>query len=848
MMKDVCKAAVAEAIGRDLKQGEADGITSRILRWQNILSKRDNATWRSLSGSQRLTAAAEQAAKEIIADLAKKKQRINLMVGVMDRIENTLNQAGAITRDKPLERLKAIGRLIAWSTDNRQGTGLALESSALAQEKMALGQLRKVLLATNPKVAGLFEDKDGLHDLIREIHGEDTGNAVAKDAAKSWKSYADEARDRFNAAGGDIGKLGEHYFPNYSDPYRVGQAGLDKFLKDLIDGNLLDRDKYLRLDGTRMSDGEVREFFTHAFSNIINDGASKYEDMKLQPDMLNKDMFAKKEFGYGLYADRNAHHRQMFFKDADAFMKYQESYGGHSMYSMMEQHVRRMARDTAVLERFGPYADQAFAYMNDREARAARTLASDKLETINKEEGFNRALYDNATGRTLHQDTKVSNFMQGVRNVLTGLRLEKVILTAMGDEAGMYATALANKIPYSDVLLNEMRLLNPADRDMRRNMESAGLGLQCMLGSMNRFGGELYGGGWTGRFANLMMRVSGAERMWDTRRQAIGASLMYHMGQLSRDLDGPHQLNEKQHGVLARKGLTQSAWDTFKAAKLDSDGRITPKQIEEIPDADLEKRGKPQALRREAATALMAHIIEESGMGVMDTGVRQKTILSHATGGATTSEAGRSVLLFKTFATSVMLKHWQRMGSLNTLGSKAGYGAALGLYGTAIAMSMNAVRNMISGTNPPDLTSWKTWAAGVLRGGGLGYFGDFLYDAETSNENTLLESLAGPLGTSASDVWNVTGVAAFKAAKGERTDEGANLIRLGRNNMPFTQLWYASAIFDHLLWNNIQEAANPGYLDRMQERQAKYGRSYWWNPHDTLPDQGPNLGAAVGKQ
>lgn len=842
-MKIVCQAAVTEAIGRELKQGEADGITARILKWQNLLGKRDNATWRSLSGSQRLSAAAEAAAKEIISDLAKKKQRINLMVPVMDRIENSLNGVG-VTPDRPLERLKALGRLIAWSTSNKEGTGLALESSAMAQEKLALGQLRKALLATNPKVMGLFEDKAGLHDLIREIYGEDTKNPVAREAAESWRSYTDEARDRYNANGGDIGKLGEHYFPQNHDPYRVGQARLETWLSHLLP--LLDRDKYLRLDGTRMSDKEVRTFMTHAFDNIINDGASKYEDMKLQPDALNKDMFAKKEFGYGLYADRNAHHRQIFFKDADSFMAYQQQYGGHSLYSMLEQHVRRMARDTAVLERFGPYADQAFAYINDREARAARGLASDKLRKINAEESFNKALYDNATGRTLHADTRGAKIMQGVRNVLTGLRLEKVILTAMGDEAGMYATALANKIPYGQILVNEAKLLNPADRSMRRDMEAAGLGLQCMLGSMNRFGGELYGGGWTARFANVMMRVSGAERMWDTRRQAIGAALMYHMGQLSRELDGVHQINETEHGVLARKGLTQSAWDTFKAARLDHDGRLTPKQIWEIPDENLGPNAT--ALKREAATALMAHVHEEAGMGVMDTGVRQKTLLQVKSGGLTTSEVGRSILLFKTFASSVMLKHWNRMGSMGTLGSKAGYGAALGLYGTAIALTFNSVRNLIGGVNPPDLTSVKTWAGAVLRGGGLGYFGDFLYDAETSNENTLLESLMGPVGTAASDVWNVTGVAAFKAAKGERTDEGANLIRLGRNNMPFTQLWYASAIFDHLLWNNLQEAANPGYLDRMQERQAKYGRTYWWNPHDTLPDQGPNFGAAVGKQ
>lgn len=850
MMQDVCRAALEKAIERPLKQGEAEGVTARILLHKRLLARGNTPEWRNLSDSQRLTAAAAAAAKEIIMDAAKRKQRVALMVPALSRIESTLDKEGKPSKEKPLARLLALGRLIAWDTDNRQGTTMSLSSSAEAQAKLALGQMRKTLLATNPKLMGLFENKAGMRDLIREIYGEKTGNADAREGAAAWKKVTDEQRDRYNANGGDIGKLGEHYFMNHTDPFKLGKAGIDAWANRLIDGKLLDRDKYLRFDGTKMSDDEVREFMGHAGDTLLNDGKATYQDMKQQPDMLGKDMFAKKAYGYGLYADRNAGHRQIFFKDADSFMQYQQEFGGHSLYSMMEDHIRKMARDTAVLERFGPYADQAFGYFNEREARAARGVASPRLSDINTTESFNKGLYDNATGRSLFEEARVSKFMQGMRNVLTGLRLEKVILTAMGDEAGMMATAFANKVPYGDLLMAQAKLLNPLNHDMRRDMESAGLGLQSMLGSLNRFGGEQYGGGWTSRFANGMMRISGAERLWDTRQQAMGAVLMYHMGQLSRELTGVDQLNEQQHGVLARKGITQGAWDTFRKADLDHDGRLTPAKVHEIPDEKFASPAEAKAARRDAATQLMAHVQEEAGMGVMSTGVRQQTQVQMAPiiGGINKTEVGRSILLFKTFSASVMLKHWNRMGSMGTFGSKAGYFASLALYGTAIAATMNGLRNLIGGKDLPDYTSLKTWGGAVLRGGGAGYFGDFLYDAETSNDNTLLESLLGPVGTTASDVWNVTGAAAFKAAKGERTDEGANLIRLGRNNMPFTQLWYASAVFDHLLWNNIQEAANPGYLDRMQERQAKYGQHFWWNPHDKLPDQGPNLGAAVGEQ
>ena len=839
-MREACVAAVEQALQRELKPGESRGI-ERLIRLHMTLAARENTKeWRALSGTQRLNAAAERAARALVSDIAKAKQRIALMVPIFDRIEQTLNRAGT----GPTDRLQAFSRLLASDPGTRDGAPMSVESSAIAQEKTAMGAMRKLLLSTNPRIMGLFEDRAGMRDLMREIYGEHTGNASAAEGAKKWKEYADEARDRYNAAGGDIGRLGEHYFPQHHDPYLVARGGLAAWTAKLMP--LLDRDKFLENDGSRMSDDRVKTFLKNAYDTIINDGKPTYQDMKVQPDMLNKDMFAKNSYGYGLFADRNAQHRQIFFKDADSFMQYQAEFGGHSLWSMMEQHVRRMARDTAVLEGFGPYADQAFAYFNEREARAARNAHGDQAKAIDRAENFNQLLYNEVTGRNADRSTAVSNFMLGLRNVLTGLRLEKVVLTAMGDEAGMYATCLANKIPYSSVLLKEAKLLTIERRSDRETLEGCGLGLGSMIGSLNRWGGELYGHGWTGRFANAMMRISGAERMWDTRRQAIGAELMYKMGQVTRRVQSVDSLTFADHGVLARKGITQSAWDTMRAAELDTDGRVTPGTIGMIPD---EKLGpNAAALKREATTQLMAHVLDEAGMGVMDTGARQRAFVKNlpVVGGLAASDAGRSFLLFKTFSTSMMLKHWSRLASMGTLGSKAGYAAALSVYGTVIAAAMNSVRAMLAGQQPPDFSTGRPWMEAVLRGGGMGYFGDFLYDAENSNGNTFTESLGGPVMTAGADVWNVTGAAAAKALKGERTDEGANLIRLARNNMPLTQLWYTSAVFDHLLWNAMQEAANPGYLDRLEERQAKYGREYWWHPQEAIPQAGPDISKAWG--
>jgi hypothetical protein len=116
-----------------------------------------------------------------------------------------------------------------------------------------------------------------------------------------------------------------------------------------------------------------------------------------------------------------------------------------------------------------------------------------------------------------------------------------------------------------------------------------------------------------------------------------------------------------------------------------------------------------------------------------------------------------------------------------------------------------------------------------------------------SRDQSLGDAVTGILGTNASDVWGVTGGTAYRAFKGEKQDEGAKLLRLARDNNPLLNVWYTSALWDHWLWYNLQEAANPGYLDRMMQRQEKYGRSYYWDPHDALPSQGPDLKKVAGQ-
>jgi hypothetical protein len=53
-------------------------------------------------------------------------------------------------------------------------------------------------------------------------------------------------------------------------------------------------------------------------------------------------------------------------------------------------------------------------------------------------------------------------------------------------------------------------------------------------------------------------------------------------------------------------------------------------------------------------------------------------------------------------------------------------------------------------------------------------------------------------------------------------------------------------ITDHLLVHDLQEAANPGYLQRMENRaQNEFGQDYWWRPGEAMPERMPDQEALI---
>jgi hypothetical protein len=64
--------------------------------------------------------------------------------------------------------------------------------------------------------------------------------------------------------------------------------------------------------------------------------------------------------------------------------------------------------------------------------------------------------------------------------------------------------------------------------------------------------------------------------------------------------------------------------------------------------------------------------------------------------------------------------------------------------------------------------------------------------------------------------------------------------------VPGSNAWYAKAAIDHLVWQQVLEALNPGYLASIRRKtEREFDQRWWWELGETTPSRAPDFGAAL---
>lgn len=835
-MNPKCVDAVNQAVGHALSATELKGIEDRISRHLRQNAVKDPAGTLAMPKDQRWLEAAATAHAEFMSEQAKKAQRVALQVIANTKIEQHLAQFGN-------DKLDGLARVIAVHADTK-GNFLSIESQTKAIERDALRQMIGTLEASNPKWFGLFENKDGVRAIVREIFGEDSGIKEAKGGAQQFKIVTEALRQRFNRAGGDVGKLDDWGMPHHHSQIKAAKAGRDQWAADILPA--LKRERYMNEDGTRMNDQQVTEVLGRAWETIATGGANKIEPGK--------------SMGTGMRANRGNESRQIHFKDADSYMAYQEKYGERTLYEVMTHHIMGVAKDIALVETLGPNPDHAFRTLRDGAVKDATLAEPTKAGDVEKQAINVENLYNFTTGKTLPVASQwLANSFDTLRSWLAASRLGSAVITSFSDEATLHLTARVNQLPEMRLIANELAALNRLNKTEERMALRAGLAMNTFIASLNRFGQDGLGATFSSKLATATLRASGLNALTDARRRAFGVTMMSSLGQITKDFDSLAKLDKHDYRILLSKGITDTDFAVWRKAQTEDWGggnntMLTPEAIYRIPDADLAGLGAhPQQVKEQAATRLLGTVLEETDIAVIEPGARERTMmLSNLQRGTWSGELTRSFFLFKSFPIAMISRHWMRGMDQETAGGKAAYLASLVAATTIMGAVSMQINEVLSGRDPRNLDPTEKggargWIAAMLKGGSLGLYGDFLFSQASQHGQSPVASIMGPVIGTAESLFNLTQGNAIEYLNGDKTNASAELVKFAKQNMPGANLWYAKAALDHMIFHQLQEYFSPGYLARMRSRAYReFGQTFWWEPGQVTPERPPNLGAATG--
>lgn len=847
-LKPECERQVSAVLGRPITESESQDLVASVKNY--YLQNRQAHP--NMSRDQVVSEAAKQYAQRIQQDAARKAF-------------NAKRQALAIYQNRlTYKTMRTNG-----DSANQAARGILnrVDKYKVGVEQEAKSRLVDFLEKTSPTFLGLCENKKLITDLVHEIAGDDTGNPVAKSAAKAWIDTVESLRERFNAAGGDIGKLEDWLFPQTHDRYKITnaarrlaggelkQAGLT--IKDTVTHkkynpnqnrdawidfvwDKLDRSKYLDDDLKPLSDDAMRALLSDVFETIRTNGA-------------NKENVGKVTAGRGKSkANTRQEHRTLMFKDAQARLDYNEVFGSNpSVMDTMMEHIGSMSRDIALMEMMGPSPTNTYNTLK----RMAQIDTDQQTSSTGKIRSADNSLLDamwaNLTGTAnVVESGFIASIGQGARNLQVAGKLGSAFITSFTDVATYFHTARVNRMPFARSAMLLVKSLNPADKSDKRFAARAGIIGDELNSAASRFVEGNLGNGVTGKLADLTMRLSLLSQWTDAVRRAQSLNTMATFAEATKhnwnDIDGWMRYRLEEFGV------SEDVWKALQKCKPEELNGSHFLTINSIKNA-ASKNGDIDGLNvNKLVSTYLSFVMDDSFMASLQPDLMTRSITNWGKSrGTVAGEFIRSIFLFKSFPIAMFTRHLQRSRSLyryklqsngmsSAVWSRIGYYSTLIASTTLVAWVANMFKDIINGSDVKDpLTFDAIFKRALTSGGGMGFIGDILVSGMDDYKygHPALMNMAGPVLSTAMDAYTI-----FDKYK-DNKDIGANVLRIVKGNLPVVNLWYTKQLLNHAVFNQIQEMMNPGYHRRIEQKIRKnQGVGYWWKPTDMLPYRMPEIG------
>lgn len=677
---------------------------------------------------------------------------------------------------------------------------------------------------------GQVRNASDLEDVGRALFGESVSDVNATELADAMAQVMEIARQRANAAGASIGKLDSYGLPQRHDSKAVRAVPFEQWRAHPA----IERVKVRDLETGDIATGLRREdILRQVYETIADDGANKAKPGQ---------MFA------GSLANRRGDPRVLHFDSFADWKDYQATYGaGDSIYDIFTGHIGAMARDIALMEELGPNPAATVRFMQDWYEKAARQSRDEKvINSIKGKRDRIGALVDELTGANkLPANERLALGFSALRAQQVAAKLGSAVLSAVPDFAMLLHNSRFNRVPVAKVLGQYVKLWNPLDDSDRRLAVRLGLVTDDWINlssSAARYTGEELTGEISRRLAEVVIRGQGLARHTRNGQWAFGMEYLSHLTQLSDRSLG--QLDEQMQRQFAKHGISEADWDTYRA---------TEKRIERGSDwimpADAGKVGEK----------FLQMVLTETDFAIIMPDIRTRTLINSTfQSGTWMGEIAKSTLLFKSFPLAIYNLHGRRMLEQEALRGKLGYAVPLLLMMVAGGGLAAQLKSIANGKDPLPMDNERFWGKALAQSGGLGLFGDLMYNSQNSFGGGLTQTLAGPLlGQAVPNAVDATAGNVIRAIDGKDETQPEfvkDTAKALEAEIPGRNLWYTRRAYELIIGDSIRRLADPEFEDwavRQEQRAADEGTQFFAPPgalyrDDATPIRAPDLGNALG--
>lgn len=831
-----CAAAVqaaAQAMGRaKLTDAQLRQIDERLSATMRRLARQDRARWSALSADQRLTEAGKAAVAELQAEAALKAQRAALQVTIdaasQQRIAALRAAKGGSTQGAAAKKDFSLTHLYARALHN-DAMGSMMDLLRAAGSKQGLGLGRKI-------ISYVFDTENRVmtRDIVREIYRNadgHTGNKAASMAARAWLDTMEGLRTRFNGAGGDVGKLDYGYVPQPWDRARVKKQQ-DAFAQFILQGDHLDRSRYLHEDGAPMTDQEVWNLLNDAAHTIWSGGIYDH---------------APGEFkGQGARANRGSETRAIHFKDGESWLAVMERFGQGSLFDAMQAHVQGMTRSIALVERHGPNPEANARLQFDLIAQADERVGGSLSGPFEVDP---KTYWNMVSGKVgMPVDEGMHRAFSMARAVQSGARLGGALISSITDLGTLALTAGYNKLGYWQLVKD---IGSQASKETRDWMSSHGMIADSAATALNRFSGDMLGQHWSGKIAASVFRISLMNAWIDGLRQGFTLTMNAGLARMAKKTWAQLDRFDREH--LGQAGFTEADWSILNGiAPTMYKGRelLTPQSIKDAGHQDL-------------AARVFGFIIDEAETAVVNPDLTTRAIMTWGgkEAGTYSGEIARTIMQFKSFPVAMLTRHWDRLlnGPMHENGLPVAVNRTLYGFGlTVTLMGLGAIatqeKQILQGKDPIDMTKGKFWIKAAAQGGAAGPIGDLILESPSAGAGdavaTFLKAVTGPTLTSAGELLKkVVLENIWQEEEGKESHWQAELASWAYNQTPTPlKVWWLRPFIDHGFMNELNETMSPGYLSRMKQKAMRdWGQHFYWDPREPLPERPPDMQAALGR-